>query len=31
MERLCHVFRVAPGMEDEYVRRHVDTEDLHLD
>jgi len=24
MERLCHVFRVAPGMEEEYVRRHVE-------
>lgn len=24
MERLCHVFRVAPGMEQEYVRRHVE-------
>jgi L-rhamnose mutarotase len=24
MERLCHVFRVVPGMEEEYVRRHVE-------
>jgi L-rhamnose mutarotase len=24
MERLCHVFRVAPGMQEEYVRRHVE-------
>ena len=24
MERLCHVFSVAPGREDEYVRRHVE-------
>jgi L-rhamnose mutarotase len=24
MERLCHVFRIAPGTEDEYVRRHVE-------
>lgn len=24
MERLCHVFRVAPGMEDEYVQRHLE-------
>jgi L-rhamnose mutarotase len=22
VERLCHVFQVAPGREDEYVRRH---------
>ena len=24
MERLCHVFRIAPGTEEEYVRRHVE-------
>jgi L-rhamnose mutarotase len=24
MERLCHVFQVAPGREEEYVRRHVE-------
>lgn len=24
MERLCHVFRIAPGAEEEYVRRHVE-------
>lgn len=24
MERLCHVFRVVPGREEEYVRRHVE-------
>ena len=24
MERLCHVFRVTPGSEEEYVRRHVE-------
>lgn len=24
MERLCHVFEVAPGREEEYVRRHVE-------
>ena len=24
MERLCHVFRIAPGTEDEYLRRHVE-------
>jgi L-rhamnose mutarotase len=24
MERLCHVFQIAPGREDEYVRRHVE-------
>jgi L-rhamnose mutarotase len=24
MERLCHVFRIAPGTEVEYVRRHVE-------
>lgn len=24
MERLCHVFRVTPGSEAEYVRRHVE-------
>lgn len=24
MERLCHVFRVAPGREEDYVRRHVE-------
>lgn len=24
MERLCHVFRIAPGSEEEYVRRHVE-------
>src|SRR5260221_1164802 len=24
MERLCHVFRVAAGREEEYVRRHVE-------
>jgi L-rhamnose mutarotase len=24
MERLCHVFRIAPGSEPEYVRRHVE-------
>ena len=24
MERLCHVFRIAPGSEQEYVRRHVE-------
>ncbi len=22
MERLCHVFRIEPGTEEEYVRRH---------
>lgn len=24
MERLCHVFRIVPGTEEEYVRRHVE-------
>ena len=24
MERLCHVFRIVPGREEEYVRRHVE-------
>jgi L-rhamnose mutarotase len=24
MERLCHVFRIARGSEEEYVRRHLD-------
>jgi L-rhamnose mutarotase len=24
MERLCHIFRIAAGSEDEYVRRHVE-------
>lgn len=24
MERLCHVFRIAAGTEEEYVRRHVE-------
>ena len=24
MERLCHMFDVAPGREEEYVRRHVE-------
>jgi L-rhamnose mutarotase len=24
VERLCHVFRVVPGKEEEYVRRHVE-------
>jgi len=24
MERLCNVFRIAPGTEEEYVRRHVE-------
>ncbi len=24
MERLCHSFKVAPGMEAEYVKRHVE-------
>ncbi len=24
MERLCHVFRVVEGREEEYVRRHVE-------
>ena len=24
MERLCHVFGIAPGSEEEYVRRHVE-------
>ena len=22
MERLCHSFRIVPGTEEEYVRRH---------
>jgi L-rhamnose mutarotase len=24
VERLCHVFRIAPGTETEYVQRHVE-------